>query len=75
MIARRCPEKTTLYQVVQEKLATVFAYVEAQTGSGLPEFVQDEFDAFLECEIMACDFARMHCGECLNVEEHSIKIV
>jgi hypothetical protein len=26
--------------------------VEAATGTGLPKFVKDEFDAFLECGIL-----------------------
>jgi hypothetical protein len=34
---------------VQHHAATFFAPVEAATGTGLPKFVKDEFDAFLEC--------------------------
>ena len=48
---RRRPEETTLYQVVQEQLETFLAQVEAQTGPGLPAFVKDEFEAFLQCGI------------------------
>jgi hypothetical protein len=43
---RRRPEETTLYRLVQEHLETFLAQVELETGSGLPEFVQEEFDAF-----------------------------
>jgi hypothetical protein len=50
---RRRPEETTLYQLVQEHLETFLAQVELETGAGLPDFVKDEFDAFLECGILA----------------------
>ena len=53
---RRRPEETTLYQVVQEHLESFLAQVEAETGASLPEFVKDEFDAFLECGILAHGF-------------------
>ena len=46
---RRRPEETTLYQVVQEYLETFLAQVQTETGASLPDFVKDEFDAFLEC--------------------------
>ena len=50
---RRLPEETTLYQVIQEHLETFLAQVETETGASLPNFVKDEFDAFLECGILA----------------------
>lgn len=50
---RHRPEETILYQLVQEHVETFFAQVEAETGSGLPDFVKDGFDAFLECGILA----------------------
>ena len=50
---RRRPEETTLYQVVQEHFETFLAQVETETGASLPDFVKDEFDAFLECGILA----------------------
>jgi len=30
----------------------------------LPQFVKDEFDAFLECGILAQGFLRVRCGDC-----------
>ena len=63
---RRRPEETTLYQIVQEQLDTFLAQVEAQTGSGLPEFVKDEFEAFLECGILAHGFLRLRCAGCAH---------
>ena len=61
---RRRPEETTLYQLVQEHLETFLAQVEAEIGAGLPEFVQEEFDAFLECGILAHGFLRLRCADC-----------
>ncbi len=61
---RRRPEETTLYQVVQEHVETFFAQVEFETGAGLPQFVKDEFEAFLECGILAHGFLRLRCGTC-----------
>ena len=42
-----------MYQPVQEHIGSFFAQVEAGTGSGLSDFVKDEFEAFLECGILA----------------------
>jgi hypothetical protein len=61
---RRRPEETTLYQLVQEHLETFLAQVEAETGAGLPDFVKEEFDAFLECGILAHGFLRLRCADC-----------
>ena len=61
---RRRPEETTLYQVVQEQLETFLAQVEAQTGSHVPAFVKDEFEAFLEYGILAHRFLRVRCADC-----------
>ena len=46
---RHRPEQTTLYRLVQKHAARFFAHTEASTGSELPRFIKDEFDAFLEC--------------------------
>jgi hypothetical protein len=63
---RRSPEETTFYQVVQEYLETFLAQVEAETGVGLPDFVKEEFDAFLECGILAHGFLRLRCADCVH---------
>ena len=63
---RRRPEDTTLYQVVQEHLESFLVQVEAETGACLPEFVKDEFDAFLECGILAHGFVRLRCAQCAH---------
>ena len=63
---RRRPEETTLYQVIQDHVETFLAQVEQETGTGLPRFVKDEFEAFLECGILAHGFLRLRCGECAH---------
>jgi len=60
------PEETTLYRVVAEELETFFAQVEAHTGSSVPQFIKDEFEAFLECGILAHGFLRLRCRECAH---------
>ncbi len=50
---RRRPEETALYRIVQENVDTFFAQVEAESGASLPAFVKEEFDAFLDCGILA----------------------
>ena len=61
---RHRPEQTTLYRLVQQHAAHFIAHTEASTGAALPRFVKDEFDAFLECGILAHGFLRLRCGEC-----------
>jgi len=61
---RHRPESTTLYRLVQQHAASFIAHTEASTGSELPRFIKDEFDAFLECGILAHGFLRLHCGQC-----------
>ena len=61
---RRRPEETTLYRLVREHAESFFAHVEAETGASLPAFVTEEFDAFLECGILAHGFLRLRCGDC-----------
>ena len=61
---RHRPEQTTLYRLVQQRAATFFAQAEAAAGADLPQFVTDEFDAFLECGILAHGFLRLRCADC-----------
>ena len=39
-------------------------HTEASTGRELPRFIKDEFNAFLECGILAHGFLRLRCGDC-----------
>jgi len=50
--------------VVQQHAASFIAHTEASTGAELPRYIKDEFDAFLECGILAHGFLRLRCGEC-----------
>ena len=61
---RHRPEQTTLYRLVQQHAASFIAQTEANTGSELPRFIKDEFDAFLECGILAHAFLTARGGEC-----------
>ncbi len=63
---RRRPEETVLHRVVREHLETFLAQVESRTGTGLPGFVKDEFEAFLECGILAHGFLRVRCADCAH---------
>lgn len=63
---RRRPEQTLLHRLVREHLETFLAEVQARAGTGLPEFVRDEFDAFLECGILAHGFLRVRCADCAH---------
>ena len=56
---RRRPEQTPLYRLVREHYETFVAEVD-----GLPQFVKDEFAAYLECGILACGFLRLTCEGC-----------
>ena len=49
---------------MQQHAASFIARTEAGTGAALPRFVTEEFDAFLECGILACGFLWLRCGEC-----------
>ena len=57
-------EQTTLYRLVQQHAATFFEQAESAVGADLPQFVKDEFDAFLECGILAHGFLRLRCDDC-----------
>jgi hypothetical protein len=61
---RHRPERATLYGLVQRHAATCFAQAEDAASADLPQFVKDEFDAFLACGILAHGFLRLRCGDC-----------
>ena len=64
LYARHRPEQTTLYRLVQQRAQTFFAQTEEATGASLAQFTNDEFDAFLECGILAPGFLRLRCADC-----------
>jgi len=49
---------------VLQHAATFFEQAEAEAGADLQQFVKDEFDAFLECGILAHGFLRLRCADC-----------
>ena len=61
---RHRPGQTTLYRLVQQHAATFIAQAEAVAGADRPQFVKDEFDAFLACGILAHGFLMLRCGDC-----------
>ena len=61
---RHRPEQTTLYRLVQQHAVSFIAPIEASTRAELPRFIKDEFQAFLECSILANGFLRLRGGEC-----------
>jgi hypothetical protein len=48
---------------VKQHAATFFAETEVAAWVDLPQFVNDEFDALLECGIPAHDFLRLRRGD------------
>ena len=49
---------------MQAHYATFAAEVETATGVGLPRFVQDEFEAYLDCGILAKGFLCLTSDTC-----------
>jgi ribosomal protein S27E len=67
--ARRRPEKTLLYQVVNDYYPDFVAKLEAE-GRALPRFVQREFEDYLKCGRLEHGFLRVRCTDC-----HAEKLV
>ena len=63
--ARRQPETTVLYQILQEHLATFEQqWSQAEEGRALPQFVLEELRGFLACGVLCRGFAVLVCGAC-----------
>ncbi len=63
--ARHHPEQSTLYEVVRDNLATLYAAVdEGALSITLPAFVRKELDGFLDCGLLCRGFARLKCEHC-----------
>src|SRR6266536_4063179 len=59
------PSRTVLYHVIAEHLETFLASLDADTAApGLPASVQREFDASVQCGILAHGFLRLGCDTC-----------
>ncbi len=63
--APRDPSHTVLYHVIADHLETFLASLDADPDAkGLPAYVQREFDAYLQCGILAHGFLRLGCDTC-----------
>lgn len=63
--ARREPEKTALFQVLQQHLLTFEQeWTDKSDGRTLPGFVTDELHDFLGCGILARGLAQLFCPTC-----------
>jgi len=62
---RRRPEETTLYQVVQDNLTTLYGAVDdGALAIALPRFVRKELEGYLDCGLLCRGFARLRCEGC-----------
>lgn len=61
--ARYTPERTLLYALVQAHYPDFIARIEAEDRS-LPEYVREEFDAYLRCGVLDHGFLRVACEQC-----------
>jgi len=60
---RRQPQKTVLWQVVNQNLRT-FQDATEESGGSLPRHVWQEFERYLACGDFLRGFARVHCPSC-----------
>jgi hypothetical protein len=60
---RRRPELTPCYQIIAGHLSTFTCEREAEQRP-LPEYVLNEFEAYLKCGILAHGFIRLKCAAC-----------
>ena len=60
---RHRPETTLLYQLVAEHYPG-FRDRRAAEGRPLPRYVEDEFDAYLQCGLLEHGFLRVKCDAC-----------
>jgi len=60
---RHRPERTLLYQIVEEYYPAFMPHLAAQ-GGVLPEYVQREFEDYLGCGRFEHGFLRVRCDSC-----------
>ena len=60
---RHRPERTLLYQLVEEHYPALKVHLAAQ-GSALPDYVEREFDEYLKCGRLEHGFLRVRCESC-----------
>jgi hypothetical protein len=73
MYARREPEKTALFQVIQQHLLTFEQrWTDQADGRTLPSFVTNELHDFLGCGILARGLAQLFCSTCHEFAQKKI---
>ena len=60
---RHRPERTLLYQIVEEYYPAFKAHLAAQ-GTDLPGYVEQEFEDYLKCGRLEHGFLRVRCDTC-----------
>ena len=61
--ARHQPEQTLLYQVIEEYYPAFLLHL-SESEKSLPQYVQDEFEAYLKCGRLEHGFLRVQCESC-----------
>jgi len=61
--ARHLPENTLLYQIIEKYYPAFVAHL-AEAGRILPDYVHQEFEAFLKCGRLEHGFLRVRCEDC-----------
>ena len=60
---RHRPERSLLYQIVEEYYPAFVSYLATQ-GTALPGYVQREFEDYLKCGRLEHGFLRVRCDSC-----------
>src|SRR5260221_14763647 len=60
---RHQPEKTLLYQVIEEYYPAFLSYL-SESGKTLSQYVQTEFEEYLKCGCLEHGFLRVQCESC-----------
>jgi hypothetical protein len=68
--AQHRPESTLLYRLVEQHYPD-FRELRAREGRSLPDYVQEEFDAYLKCGRLEEGFLRVRCSNgCCRCPSH-----
>ena len=63
LYVRHRPERTLLYQIVDEYYPACKQHLESQDAS-LPRYVEQEFEEYLKCGRLEHGFLRVRCDSC-----------
>src|SRR5277367_1257401 len=62
---RHRPETTALYELVRDNLDTLYGAIDdGALDVRLPKHAKKEIEAYLDCGLLCCGFARLRCGSC-----------